>query len=53
MKRPLIAITMGDPAGVGPEICLRLLANATILECCIPVIFGDAAVLERCARQTP
>jgi 4-hydroxythreonine-4-phosphate dehydrogenase len=52
MNRPLIAVTMGDPAGVGPEICLRLLADATTLECCIPVIFGDLAVLERCARQT-
>jgi 4-hydroxythreonine-4-phosphate dehydrogenase len=52
MNRPLIAVTMGDPAGVGPEICLRLLADVAVLECCIPVVFGDAAVLERCAKQT-
>ena len=38
MKRPLIAITMGDPAGVGPEICLRLLVNAAVLERCIPIV---------------
>ncbi|MFA6543819.1 MAG: 4-hydroxythreonine-4-phosphate dehydrogenase PdxA [Limisphaerales bacterium] len=42
---PRIAITMGDPAGVGPEICLRLLANAELARECVPVVFGDASVL--------
>ena len=32
MSKPLIAITMGDPAGVGPEVCLQLLANAEVRE---------------------
>lgn len=45
--RPKIAITMGDPAGVGPEICLRLLEERSLLEHCIPVIVGDASVLMR------
>jgi 4-hydroxythreonine-4-phosphate dehydrogenase len=49
--RPRIAITMGDPAGIGPEICLRLLADPRTSECCVPVVFGDAAILERVARQ--
>ena len=49
--RPLIAVTMGDPAGVGPEICLRLLGNASLCETVTPVVFGDAGVLEECARQ--
>ncbi len=43
---------MGDPAGVGPEICLQLLANATVREVATPVVFGDARLLARCARQT-
>lgn len=43
---------MGDPAGVGPEICLQLLANESVLEFATPVIFGDARLLTRCARQT-
>ncbi len=51
MSLPKLAVTMGDPAGVGPEICLRLLANPAIREICVPVIFGDAAVLVRCARE--
>jgi 4-hydroxythreonine-4-phosphate dehydrogenase len=47
---PRIAITMGDPAGVGPEVCLHLLANPEISSICTPVIFGDASVLRECAR---
>lgn len=49
---PLIALTMGDPAGVGPEICLRALATDEIRQVCTPIIFGDAGVLQRCAQQT-
>jgi len=52
MSKPLIAVTMGDPAGVGPEICLQLLANEEVREIATPVIFGDARLLARCARQT-
>lgn len=47
---PLIAITMGDPAGVGPELCLRLL-NHVPAEC-VPVIFGDAGILRRVSAVT-
>ncbi len=43
---------MGDPAGVGPEICLRLLANADLARECVPIVFGDAAVLRRVAEKT-
>ncbi|MES2597108.1 MAG: 4-hydroxythreonine-4-phosphate dehydrogenase PdxA [Verrucomicrobiota bacterium] len=52
MSKPLIAVTMGDPAGVGPEVCLQLLANEAVREIATPVIFGDARLLSRCARQT-
>ncbi len=43
---------MGDPAGVGPEVCLDLLAHAGVAEVCVPIVFGDRAVLERCAEVT-
>lgn len=52
MSKPLIAITMGDPAGVGPEVCLQLLANEEVRAFATPVVFGDARILARCARQT-
>jgi len=45
--RPLLGITMGDPAGVGPELCLRALSEPVVLSKCVPVLFGDAAVLEQ------
>jgi 4-hydroxythreonine-4-phosphate dehydrogenase len=51
-RKPRIAVTMGDPAGVGPEICLQLLAKPDAASACTPIIFGDAALLARCARQT-
>lgn len=40
---------MGDPAGVGPELCLKLLSDSATLESCTPIIFGDANVLKRVA----
>ncbi len=49
---PLIGVTMGDPAGIGPEICLRLLAGDPAATVCRPVVFGDAVVLEACAQKT-
>lgn len=49
---PRIAVTMGDAAGVGPELCLRLLADAAIAAECTPVVFGDAALLRRAAAAT-
>ena len=50
--KPVIAITMGDPAGVGPEVCLRALASEEAARICTPVIFGDASVLRACAAKT-
>lgn len=46
-----VAVTMGDPAGIGPEICLRLLNDAALAQLCTPVVFGDAGVLRRVATQ--
>jgi 4-hydroxythreonine-4-phosphate dehydrogenase len=43
---------MGDPAGVGPEVCLHLLADEQIARECTPVLFGDASILSRVARIT-
>jgi len=48
---PRIAVTMGDPAGIGPEICLHLLNDASLAGICIPIVFGDAGVLRRVAEK--
>src|SRR5262245_41122727 len=47
---PRVAITMGDPAGVGPELCLRLLRDERVWAVCAPVVFGSLGVLNRVAR---
>ncbi|MFC1682929.1 4-hydroxythreonine-4-phosphate dehydrogenase PdxA [Candidatus Zixiibacteriota bacterium] len=47
MFRPTIGITMGDPAGIGPEIIQKALKSARIGGLCHPVIIGSAKVLRR------
>lgn len=44
---PRIAITLGDPAGIGSEITARVLAEAALAERCTPIVVGDARVLEQ------
>ena len=51
MNLPRIAITMGDPAGVGPELCLRLLADQSVNKICRPVVFGDVNVINRVIKH--
>lgn len=45
MSNPTIAVTMGDPAGIGPEILVRALGESEIRNCCKPVVIGDPKVL--------
>ena len=45
-KRPAIAMAMGDPAGISPEIAARLLASPAVREAAALFIFGDLRVLE-------
>jgi len=45
-KRPVIGITIGDPAGIGPEICVKALAKNEVYENSIPVVYADRIVLE-------
>lgn len=45
MRKPIVAITMGDPAGVGPEIVARALARPEVWESCRPLVVGDARTL--------
>lgn len=44
---PLIAITMGDPAGVGPEIIVKALHSAEVTQSCVPLVIGDRLALQR------
>lgn len=46
-SKPFIAITMGDPCGIGPEIVVRALQSSAVHACCIPVVLGDRRALQR------
>ncbi|HTN22025.1 MAG TPA: 4-hydroxythreonine-4-phosphate dehydrogenase PdxA [Pelobium sp.] len=46
MNKPIIAITMGDPASIGPEIAIKALLKKEIYEICNPLIVGDAGVFQ-------
>ena len=47
MNKPIVGITMGDPAGNGPEITIKALAHADIYDRCRPIVVGDAKMLEQ------
>lgn len=49
--KPKIAITMGDPAGIGPEILLKALNSRRVKRACRPVIVGDRALLSLIAKK--
>jgi 4-hydroxythreonine-4-phosphate dehydrogenase len=49
--KPEIAITMGDPGGVGPEIALKAIACAAVRRHCRPLLIGDLDYLRSLARR--
>jgi 4-hydroxythreonine-4-phosphate dehydrogenase len=51
MSKPVLAVTLGDVAGIGPEITARtLLGHPHLRERCVPVVIGDEAALRSGAR---
>lgn len=47
---PIIAITMGDAAGVGPEVIMKSLGHAELYQQCRPLVIGDAERLQGAGR---
>jgi 4-hydroxythreonine-4-phosphate dehydrogenase len=45
-----LAITMGDPGGVGPEVIVQALAERGIRRLCVPIVIGDARMMSRALR---
>lgn len=48
--RPVTAITMGDPAGIGPEIVVGTMLDPEIHACCRPFVIGSKAIMEKAAK---
>ena len=51
LDRPRVGITIGDPAGIGPEIALKAVADARTRAVCRPVLIGSASLLRHQARH--
>ena len=49
-KRPIVGITMGDPAGNGAEITVKALANPVVYENSRPIVIGDANCMEQAVK---
>ena len=47
--KPVVGITMGDAAGIGPEVIVKALRHETVYQMCRPVVIGDAKILRRAA----
>ncbi|MFQ5733745.1 MAG: 4-hydroxythreonine-4-phosphate dehydrogenase PdxA [Planctomycetaceae bacterium] len=54
VDKPTIGLTLGDVAGIGPEVVVRACADPRVLECCRPVVFGHPDILGKVgiARHT-
>lgn len=50
MKKPLIAVPIGDPAGVGPEIVAKSVASEEVFEAADCVIVGDKTIIENAIK---
>ena len=44
---PIIGITIGDPAGIGPEICVEALMNEEVYKRCRPVLIGCSGTIKK------
>ena len=51
-NKPILAITMGDPGGIGPEIIAKALAHAEVFDHSRPLVIGERRALEAAIRIT-
>ena len=49
---PTVALSVGDPAGIGPELCLKAAVSREVRDICLPFIVGDPTVLEDQANRS-
>lgn len=49
--KPILAITMGDPAGIGPEIAIKAFSGSDVYKNCLPLLVGNAAIMSKAAKD--
>ena len=52
MEKPAIAITMGDPCGIGPEVVVKALADARVYDSCRPLVIGNTYAMRQAVQAT-
>jgi len=52
-KKPILALTIGDPAGIGPEIVIKTLAKKEVYQICQPLVIGTKSVLDFYLKKYP
>src|SRR5207249_3929159 len=50
-NKPLLGITMGDPAGIGPEVIVKALAGPKLRRVCFPLVIGSRSIMEQTIRK--
>ena len=50
-NKPLLGITMGDPAGIGPEVIAKALAGRKLRQVCFPLVIGSAPVMRQTVKK--
>jgi len=50
-NRPIIALTLGDPSGIGPEVMAKALAHSDVLASCHPLIIGNVPILNKTIKD--
>jgi 4-hydroxythreonine-4-phosphate dehydrogenase len=51
-QKPILAVTLGDPAGIGPEVVVRAWDDERVHACCRPVALGHPEILRRAVELT-
>ena len=49
--KPKVGITLGDVAGIGPEVAIKAVTSPTIQECCLPILIGESSVVSPYAER--
>ena len=52
MEKPAIAITMGDPCGIGPEVVVKALADPRVYASCRPMVIGNTYAMNQAVKAT-
>lgn len=52
VKKPILAITMGDPAGIGPEITVKTFSVKEIYDVCKPLLVGNSEIIKQILKIT-